>query len=144
MNKKKDNIVEQFITLTVIKANIKKETKEKLLGLFNKPFDSIEPIKDSYGRDAEFYKELGVEPPEEFTIEYEDEEFEENTFEIGKDDYEIVERTGKFRPEVISFIVDNQDTGSTLYIRTDFTITVKETAEEVEQKIKLVQTQKEN
>jgi len=144
MVKKKSNSIDQFITLTVIKANIKKETKDKLLDLFNRPLDNIEPIKDSYGRDADFYKDLGVEPPEEFTIDYEDEDFEESTFEIGKDDYEIVERTGKFRPEIISFIVDNQDTGSTLYIKSDFSISVKETAEEIEQKIKLVQTQKEN
>lgn len=131
----------QFITLTVIKASIKKDVREKFHNLF-KPLEEEGTKKDDYGRDAEFYKELGIDPPEDlYQDEYNDEDnFKEEVFHITKEDYDIIEKTGKFRPEVISFIVDNEDVGSTLYIKTDFTISVKESAEEVEQKIKLVQT----
>lgn len=135
------NSTEEFITLTVIKASIKKDVRERFHNLF-KPLDDDGPKKDDYGRDAEFYKELGIDPPEDLYSDRDDDEgdYKEEVFHITKEDYDIVERIGKFRPEVISFIVDNEDVGSTLYIKTDFTISVKENAEEVEQKIKLVQT----
>ena len=135
------NSTEEFITLTVIKASIKKDVRERFHSLF-KPLDDDGPKKDDYGRDAEFYKELGIDPPEDLYSDEDDDEedYKEEVFHITKEDYDIVERIGKFRPEVISFIVDNEDVGSTLYIKTDFTISVKESAEEVEQKIKLVQT----
>lgn len=136
------NSTEEFITLTVIKASIKKDVRERFHSLF-KPLEDDEPKKDDYGRDAEFYKDLGIDPPEDlYSYEDDDDEgdYKEEVFHITKEDYDIVERIGKFRPAVISFIVDNEDVGSTLYIKTDFTISVKENAEEVEQKIKLVQT----
>jgi len=136
------NRTEEFITLTVIKASIKKDVRERLHSLF-KPLDNNGPKKDNYGRDAEFYKELGIDPPDDLYSDGDDDEeggYKEEVFHITKEDYDIIEKIGKFRPEVISFIVDNEDVGSTLYIKTDFTISVKESAEVVEQKIKLVQT----
>ena len=124
--------MEDFITVTVVTAKLKKEVKDKFMKL-NAKAGVSGTKKDSFGRDEQFYIDLGVEPPEEFT----DEDLSP-VMEIKKEDYDIVEKIGKVKPSVISFFVDNEDFGCTIYVDTDFTITVKETAEEVESKIKLL------
>jgi hypothetical protein len=124
--------MEDFITVTVVTAKLKKEVKDKFVELSAKA-NNPEPRKDSFGRNAQFYEELGVELPEDLV-----EDDIPQTMEIKKEDYDIIEKVGKVKPSVITFVVDNEDFGSTLYIDTDFTITVKETAEEIENKIKLV------
>lgn len=124
--------MEDFITVTVVTAKLKKEVKDKFAEL-SANLKNLGSRKDSFGRDAQFYEELGVELPEELV-----EDSIVQTMEIKKEDYDIIEKMGKVKPSVITFIVDNEDFGSTLYIDTDFTVTVKETAEEVENKIKLL------
>lgn len=124
--------MEDFITVTVVTAKLKKEVKDKFMKLSSKAGVSGTK-KDSFGRDEQFYIDLGVEPPEEFK-----DEDSIPMIEIKKEDYDIVEKTGKVKPSVINFFVDNEDFGCTIYVDTDFTITVKETAEEVESKIKLL------
>ena len=122
--------MEDFITVTVVSGKLKKEVKDKLTGLSTKAGVAGEK-KDDFGRDEQYYRDLGVEPPAEFQ---EAKVFE--TMEIKKEDYDIIEKMGKVKPSVITFVVDNDDFGSTIYIDTDFTITVKETAEEIDTKIK--------
>ena len=124
--------MEDFITVTVVTAKLKKEVKDKFMELSAKAGVS-EPSKDDFGRDAQYYIDLGIEPPAELK-----EGNTPKTMDIKKEDYDIIEKIGKVKPSVISFFVDNEDFGCTLYIDTDFTITVKETAEEVESKIKLL------
>ena len=122
--------MEDFITVTVITAKLKKEVKNKLIE-FGTKTGVFEKDKDDFGRDEQYYIDLGVEPPAELKQDNTPE-----TIDIKKEDYDIIEKIGKVKPSVISFFVDNEDFGCTLYIDTDFTITVKETAEEVESKIK--------
>ena len=123
--------MEEFITVTVVTAKLKKEVQEKLMKL-NSGAQMREPKKDSLGRDAQFFKDLGIEVPEDLQSE------ESSTFEIKKEHYDIVEKVGKIKPSIVDFMVDNEDFGCVIYVKSDFTITVKETAEEVESKIKLL------
>lgn len=124
--------MEEFITVTVVTAKLKKEVQEKLLKL-NSGQSLQEPKKDSLGRSAEFFKELGIDVPEDLK-----DESSQVPFEITKEHYDIEEKMGKIKPRVIDFMVDNEDFGCVLYVDTDFTITVKETVEEIESKIKLL------
>jgi hypothetical protein len=124
--------MEDFITVTVVTAKLKKEVQEKLMKM-NSGSEVVDSKKDSLGRTAEFYHELGIDVPEELQSEE-----GVKTFEIKKEHYDIVEKSGKIKPSVIDFMVDNEDFGCLLYVDTDFTITVKETVEEIESKIKLL------
>jgi len=121
---------DDFITVTVVTSRVKETVKKKLMEATKKA--KIRPTKkDSLGNTPDFYKELGINPPEEFK-----EDLESEIFEIKKSDYEIGENNAKIRYALIEFMVDNEDFGSTLYVGKDFTVTVKETVEEVESKIK--------
>lgn len=121
---------DDFITVTVVTSRVKEAVKRKLMEATKKA--KIRPTKkDSLGNTPDFYKELGINPPEEFK-----EDLESEIFEIKKSDYEIGEKNSKIRHALIEFMVDNEDFGSTLYVGKDFTVTVKETVEEVESKIK--------
>lgn len=121
---------DDFITVTVVTSRVKETVKKKLIEATKKA--KIRPTKkDSLGNTPDFYKELGINPPEEFK-----EDLESEIFEIKKSDYEIGEKNSKIRHALIEFMVDNEDFGSTLYVGKDFTVTVKETVEEVESKIK--------
>jgi hypothetical protein len=124
--------MEDFITVTVVTAKLKKEVQDKLMKI-DSDSEFIDNKKDSLGRTAEFYKELGIDVPEEL-------QSEEGikTFEIKKEHYNIIEKSGKIKPSVIDFMVDNEDFGCILYVDTDFTITVKETVEEIENKINIL------
>ena len=124
--------MEDFITVTVVTAKLKKEVQEKLMKM-SSGSEVIENKKDSLGRTAEFYQELGIDVPEELQS-----EDGAKTFEIKKEHYDIVEKAGKIKPSVIDFMVDNEDFGCILYVDTDFTITVKETVEEIENKINIL------
>ncbi len=124
--------MEDFITVTVVTAKLKKEVKDKFMELSAKAGVS-ESIEDDFGRDAQYYIDLGVEPPAELK-----QSNTPQTIDIKKEDYDIIEKVGKVKPSVISFFVDNEDFGCTLYIDTDFTITVKETAQEIESKINIL------
>jgi hypothetical protein len=124
--------MEDFITVTVVTSKLKKEVQEKLMKM-NSGSEVVDSKKDSLGRTAEFYHELGIDVPEELQSEE-----GVKTFEIKKEHYDIVEKSGKIKPSVIDFMVDNEDFGCILYVDTDFTITVKETVEEIESKIKLL------
>lgn len=122
--------MEDFITVTVVTAKLKKEVKDKFFKL-DSGIGATGTKKDSFGRDAKFYKDLGVELPQELI-----EEDDSQIPEIKKEDYDIIENVGKVKPSTISFFVDNEEIGCTLYVDTDFTIAVKETAEEIHTKIK--------
>ena len=124
--------MEDFITVTVVTAKLKKEVQDKLMKI-GSISDFIQDKKDSLGRTAEFYQELGIDIPDEL-------QSEEGTtsFEIKKEHYDIIEKFGKIKPSVIDFMVDNEDFGCVLYVDTDFTITVKESVEEIENKINIL------
>ena len=107
-----------FITVTVVTGKLKKEIKDRL----------IKGNKKSFSDEASLYEDLGIAPPEEVTN-------SGSFLDIKKEDYDIIENEAKIRPEMIKFVVDNDDIGSTLYVATDFTISVKETAKEIEDKI---------
>jgi hypothetical protein len=124
--------MEDFITVTVVTAKLKKEVQDKLMKI-GSDSEFIDNKKDSLGRTAEFYQELGIDVPEELQS-----EGGTKTFEIKKEHYNIIEKSGKIKPSVIDFMVDNEDFGCILYVDTDFTITVKETVEEVENKINIL------
>ena len=121
--------MEDFITVTVVTAKLKKEVKEKLIKM-SSGSEFPEDKKDSLGNTAEFYKDLGIDIPEELQA-----EDSIKGFEIKKEDYDIIEKPGKIKPSVIDFMVDNDDFGCTIYVDTDFTVTVKETVEEIENRI---------
>jgi hypothetical protein len=124
--------MEDFITVTVVTSKLKKEVQEKLMKMTSGS-EFVDSKKDSLGRTAEFYHELGIDVPEELQSEE-----GVKTFEIKKEHYDIVEKSGKIKPSVIDFMVDNEDFGCVLYVDTDFTITVKETVEEIESKINIL------
>lgn len=119
-----------FITLTVVTSVLKEDVRDKLIEARKKP-RTITPKKDYLGNTPNFYKELGIDPPEDFK-----EDLKNEVLEIKKEDYTFEEKLAKIRPELIEFMVNNEDFGSTLYVSKDFTITVKESVEEVEIKIK--------
>lgn len=122
--------ITDFITVTVVTSKVKEDVRKKLLEATKKVAPKS-PKKDSLGNTPDFYKELGITPPEDFK-----EDLENEVFEIKKSDYELEEKLAKVRPELIEFMVNNEEFGCTLYVSKDFTITVKETVEEVENKIK--------
>lgn len=119
-----------FITVTVVVSVLKEDVRKKLFESQRKP-NIPTPRKDSLGNTPNFYKELGIDPPEDFK-----EDLKKEVLEIKKEDYIFQEKLAKVRPELIEFMVNNEDFGSTLYVSKDFTITVKESVEEVEIKIK--------
>jgi hypothetical protein len=121
----------EFIELTVITKKLKDEAQKKFL----EKLSSIDEDKtDEMGRDAEFFKNLGLSPPKELQ---EDESVDEE-YDFTEDDYECTEASGMFRPESIMFVVDNIKEGSTVYINTDFSVTVREKTKEVLDKIKKI------
>ena len=124
--------MEYFITVTVVSATLKEEVQKELLKL-NSEYDVLDNKKDSLGRTAEFYEDLGIPIPEELQSDNEPE-----IFEVKKEHYNIIEKKGRVRPSIIDFIVENDDSGCILYTNTDFTITVKESVEEIENKIKFI------
>lgn len=124
--------MEDFITVTVVTAKLKKEVKDKFIELSSK-LGVSEPNKDDFGRSAQYYIDLGIDPPEELK-----QRNSPQSLDITKEDYDIIEKTGKVKISIITFFVDNEDFGSTIYTDTDFTITVKETSEEIENKINIL------
>ena len=115
-----------FITLTVVTTELKKEVQDNILKNLNGVKPNSSSKKDSYGRDADFYSELGIDIPEDL---------EEDTQEEDIELYDIIEAQGVFRPETITFAVSNKDIGSTIYIDVDYKISVKESLEEITEKI---------
>lgn len=115
----------EFITLTVISSVLKDEVKKKVLG----SIDSVSK-KDSNGKDLSFYEELGITPPDELL------ENENDYIEIKEEDYNEVKTESRIRPEQISFMVNEEKKGSTIYLEIDYKLTVEETVEEIEEKIK--------
>lgn len=116
----------EFVDLTVITVRLKKDALNTIQGSLLEGYEKI-PSKDSYGRDAEFYKELGIDPPEDLESEKE--------FDIKEEDLETIESPARFRVENIIFFVAGEKTGSTVYIDLDYKVSVKETVEEIELKI---------
>lgn len=119
-----------FITLTVVTTELKKEVQENILKNLTGVKPNSNSKKDSYGRNADFYSELGIDIPDDLVEdEYEEVEGEDNEL------YEVIEAQGIFRPETITFAVSNKDIGSTIYIDVDYKISVKESLEEIQEKI---------
>lgn len=118
-----------FIELTVLTYKLKKEIDDS----FKKAFSggvTTNKSKDSYGRDAEFYRELGIDPPEEI-----EEESETKVFEFKDEDFDVVESPSRFKVDNIVFFVSDEKGGSTIYIDIDYSASVKETVEEIEVRI---------
>lgn len=121
----------EFIDLTVITMRLKKEVTDNLKKSIMKNIGGSKPSKDSYGRDAEFYRELGIDPPDEI-----DDEFEEGgTFDVKEEDMEMIESPGMFRLDSLMFFVAGEKEGSTIYLDIDYKASVKETVEEIKAKI---------
>ena len=87
--------------------------------------------KDSYGRDAEFYRDLGIDPPEEIEDEYN----KDGAFSVKEEDMEMIESPGVFRLDSLMFFVAGEKEGSTIYLDIDYKASVKETVEEIKAKI---------
>lgn len=121
----------EFIDLTVITMRLKKEVKDNLTKSFMKGIGNNKPSKDSYGRDAEFYRDLGIDPPEEF----EDELQEGSAFKVDEEDMEVIESPAMFRLDSLMFFVAGEKEGSTIYLDIDYKASVKETVEEIKVKI---------
>lgn len=117
-----------FIMLTVVTTELKQETTDSILRNLAGRSDNSSK-KDSYGRDADFYTELGIDVPEELNDSIQEDDSD-------NDLYDIIEAEGAFRPETITFAVANKDIGSTIYIDVDYKIAVKESLAEIIQKIK--------
>lgn len=126
----------EFVELTVITYKLKQEVnddiKKTFLGGVN-----VNKSKDSYGRDAEFYRDLGIDPPEEF-----DEEEETKIFDIKDEHFDVIESPSRFKVDNIVFFVADEKGGSTIYIDIDYSASVKETVEEIEARINKLNKQK--
>jgi hypothetical protein len=120
----------EFIDLTVITMRIKKEVKDNITKSFMKGIGGGGQSKDSYGRDAEFYRDLGIDPPEEF-----EDNQETSQFKVDEDDMEKLESPARFRLDSLIFFVAGEKEGSTIYLDIDYRASVKETVEEIEAKI---------
>jgi hypothetical protein len=116
----------EFITLTVISSVLKDEVKKKVLGI------ASVSKKDSNGKDLSFYEELGITPPDELL------DSNDDYIEIKEEDYDEVRSESRIRPEQITFMVNEEKKGSTIYLEIDYKLTVEETVEEIEEKIKQV------
>jgi hypothetical protein len=120
----------EFIDLTVITMRLKKEVKDNITKSFMKGIGGGGQSKDSYGRDAEFYRDLGIDPPEEF-----EDNQETSQFKVDEDDMEKLESPARFRLDSLVFFVAGEKEGSTIYLDIDYRASVKETVEEIEAKI---------
>jgi hypothetical protein len=120
----------EFIDLTVITMRLKKEVKDNITKSFMKGIGGGGQSKDSYGRDAEFYRDLGIDPPEEF-----EDNQETSQFKVDEDDMEKLESPARFRLDSLIFFVAGEKEGSTIYLDIDYRASVKETVEEIETKI---------
>lgn len=122
----------EFISLTVVTVRLKKETKDNITKSFlgNTKNGSS---KDDYGRDAAFYRELGINPPEE--LESGVATSQSNTFKVDENDLETIESPAMFRLDSLVFFVAGEKGGSTIYLDIDYKASVKETVEEIELKI---------
>lgn len=118
----------EFIELTVVTVRLKKETSDSIKETFLGKKDS----KDSYGRDAEFYRELGIDPPEELDSPIEN---EDGTFNVDENDLETIESPAMFRLDSLIFFVAGEKEGSTIYLDIDYRASVKESVKEIGEKI---------
>lgn len=114
----------EFIELTVVTVRLKKETSDNIKSSFLKDKKS----KDSYGRDAEFYRELGIEPPKELDATTQN---EDGTFNVDESDLEVIESPAMFRLDSLVFFVAGEKEGSTIYLDIDYRASVKETVKEI-------------
>jgi hypothetical protein len=122
----------EFIGLTVITVRLKKETEDNITKSFlgdTKKGSS----KDDYGRDAEFYRELGINPPEE--LESGKQKNKTGSFKVSESDLETIESPAMFRLDSLVFFVAGEKEGSTIYLDIDYKASVKETVREIELKI---------
>ena len=126
-----------FIELTVVTVRLKKETSENIKSSFLNGKKS----KDSYGRDAEFYRELGIEPPEELDSVTQN---EDGTFSVDENDLETIESPAMFRLDSLIFFVSGEKEGSTIYLDIDYRASVKETVKEIGDKINKLSKKSEN
>lgn len=122
----------EFIGLTVVTVRLKKETEDNITKSFLG--DSKKgSYKDDYGRDAEFYRELGINPPEE--LESGKQKKKSGSFKVSESDLETVESPAMFRLDSLVFFVAGEKEGSTIYLDIDYKASVKETVREIELKI---------
>jgi len=112
----------EFITVSVISSKLKDEVQKRMDGI-----DSLSK-KDSNGRGLDFYEDLGIPPPEEL--------LEDALLGTNEEDYVEVISEARIRIDLISFMVNNDDRGCAVYTEIDYKLTVEETAEELELKIK--------
>jgi hypothetical protein len=119
----------EFVALTVITYKLKKEVNDNIKKTFLGGVNTNKS-KDDYGRDAEFYRDLGIEPPEEF-----DQEEETQVFDIKDEDFDVVESPARFKVENLVFFVADEKGGSTIYVDMDYSASVKESVEEIELRI---------
>jgi hypothetical protein len=122
----------EFIGLTVITVRLKKETKDNIAKSFLGDAKS-KKSKDDYGRDAAFYRELGIDPPEE--LESGAQKSQGNSFKVSEGDLETIESPAMFRLDSLVFFVAGEKEGSTIYLDIDYKASVKETVKEIELKI---------
>jgi hypothetical protein len=120
----------EFVELTVITYKLKQEVNDSIKKTFLGGVNTNKS-KDSYGRDAEFYRDLGIEPPEDL----DDEEQQDKVFNIKDEDFEVVESPSRFKVDNIVFFVADDKGGSTIYIDIDYSASVKESVEEIELRI---------
>jgi hypothetical protein len=119
----------EFVALTVITYKLKKEVNDNIKKTFLGGVNTSKS-KDDYGRDAEFYRDLGIDPPEEF-----DQEEETQVFDIKDEDFDVVESPARFKVENLVFFVADEKGGSTIYVDMDYSASVKESVEEIELRI---------
>lgn len=129
---KKTKSQKEFIDLTIVTMVLKKGVGEDLAKSF---MDSQGFPKDEYGRDADYYKELGIEPPDDVQ-----DTPQQGIFQVKQEDLEMLESKAKIRPGSIIFFseADGGLPGSTVYLDLDYKLSVKETVKQIEKKIKKV------
>lgn len=130
----------EFIDLTVITVRLKKDVTDNITQSFLGGAGKS-GTKDAYGRDAEFYRELGIDPPEDLD---EDGINPDGSFTVSEKDLETIESPARFRLDSLIFFVAGEKEGSTIYLDIDYKASVKESVEEIEDKINKLSKKSEN
>jgi len=137
MSKKKKNVL---INITTVKLSINKGLSDSIVQALLNGGSLDPPNKDDYGRDAQFYKDLGVDPPEGL-LKDPNEGQDELILEVSSKDMVSVESKSKVRASSILYIdkADSDYYNSIVYLSNGLKITAKETVKKLENRINKVE-----
>ena len=128
----------KLVKVKVIVVVPNEKGREKIIRLNGEGFGEDEPKKDSEGRTAQWYEDVGLSVPDELlniSTENLDEFNLDGTIPLEDDEIDILEQDAFFNADCFISCVANNDLGSTIYMIEDNTMTVKETPTTIYKKI---------